>query len=113
MRRLASRASIRSYSATALSWAVRRTRSARPRGASSEGRPRAPGAAAPPYTPRVEDAFGGASLNTHNAQRDDDLRGSYFLELDKYPTITFRSTKVEPLGQDRYALTGDMTIKGI
>src|SRR5262245_12382185 len=54
-----------------------------------------------------------ASLNTHNAQRDDDLRGSYFLELDKYPTITFKGTAVERLGGDRYALTGDLTIKGI
>jgi polyisoprenoid-binding protein YceI len=54
-----------------------------------------------------------ASLNTHNAQRDNDLRSSYFLELDKYPTITFHSTKIEPAGKDRYAMTGDLTIKGI
>ncbi|MBI4491259.1 MAG: YceI family protein, partial [Chloroflexi bacterium] len=54
-----------------------------------------------------------ASLNTHNAQRDDDLRGSYFLELDKYPTITFHSTKIEPAGEDRYTMAGDLTIKGI
>lgn len=53
-----------------------------------------------------------ASLNTHNEKRDSDLKGSYFLELDKYPTITFRSTRIESLGQDRYALTGDLTIKG-
>jgi len=53
-----------------------------------------------------------ASLNTHNAQRDNDLRSSYFLELDKYPTITFKSTRIEPAGQDRYTLTGDLTIKG-
>jgi polyisoprenoid-binding protein YceI len=54
-----------------------------------------------------------ASLNTHNAQRDNDLRGSMFLELDKYPTITFHSTKAEQTGPDRYALTGDLTIKGV
>ena len=54
-----------------------------------------------------------ASLNTHNAQRDDDLRGSSFLELEQYPTITFRSTAAEQTGPDRYALTGDLTIKGI
>ena len=53
-----------------------------------------------------------ASLNTHNAQRDNDLRSSYFLELDKYPTITFKSTKIESAGQDKYTLTGDLTIKG-
>ena len=54
-----------------------------------------------------------ASLSTNNPQRDNDLRSSYFLELDKYPTITFKSTRVEPAGQDRYTLTGDLTIKGI
>jgi polyisoprenoid-binding protein YceI len=54
-----------------------------------------------------------ASLTTNNPQRDNDLRSSYFLELDKHPTITFRSTSIEPAGQDRYKLTGDLTIKGI
>ena len=53
-----------------------------------------------------------ASLTTNNAQRDNDLRSSYFLELDKYPTILFRSTKIEPIGKDQYAMTGDLTIKG-
>jgi polyisoprenoid-binding protein YceI len=54
-----------------------------------------------------------ASLTTNNAQRDNDLRSSYFLELDKYPTITFHSTRVEPTGPDTFALTGDLTVKGI
>ena len=56
-----------------------------------------------------------ASLATNNAQRDNDLRSSYFLELDKYPTITFKTTKIEPLtsGDAHFRLTGDLTIKGI
>src|SRR5438270_1251569 len=54
-----------------------------------------------------------ASLNTHNPQRDNDLRGSTFLELDKYPTITFHSTKADKTGPDRFTLTGDLTIKGV
>lgn len=53
-----------------------------------------------------------ASVKTNNPNRDNDLRASNFLEVDKYPTITFKSTKVEALGQDRYTLTGDLTIKG-
>ena len=53
-----------------------------------------------------------ASIRTHNPQRDNDLRASNFLEVDKYPTITFKSTKVEPAEQDHYTLTGDLTIKG-
>ena len=53
-----------------------------------------------------------ASIKTHNDTRDNDLRSANFLEVDKYPTITFKSTRVEATGQDRYALTGDLTIKG-
>jgi polyisoprenoid-binding protein YceI len=53
-----------------------------------------------------------ASIRTHNPQRDNDLRSSNFLEVDKYPTITFKSTKIEPAGADRYTMTGDLTIKG-
>lgn len=53
-----------------------------------------------------------ASIRTNNPQRDNDLRASNFLEVDKYPTITFKSTKIEPVGQDRFTMTGDLTIKG-
>ena len=53
-----------------------------------------------------------ASLRTHNPQRDNDLRSSNFLETDKYPTMHFKSTKVEQTGPETYDLTGDLTIKG-
>lgn len=53
-----------------------------------------------------------ASIRTHNEMRDNDLRSSNFLEVDKYPTITFKSTRIEPSGGDRFTMTGDLTIKG-
>ena len=53
------------------------------------------------------------SIRTNNEKRDKDLRASYFLEVDKYPTITFTSTKVEVLAADRYTMTGDLTIKEV
>jgi polyisoprenoid-binding protein YceI len=53
-----------------------------------------------------------ASIRTHNPQRDNDLRSSNFLEIDKYPTITFKSTKIEQTEADTYRMTGDLTIKG-
>ena len=65
-----------------------------------------------PAASRTEVTIDAASLTTNNAQRDNDLKGSYFLELDKHPKITFRSTKIEPAGQDRFVVTGDLTIKG-
>jgi polyisoprenoid-binding protein YceI len=54
-----------------------------------------------------------ASIKTHHAFRDNDLRSSNFLETDTYPTIAFKSTKIETTGEDRYAVTGDLTIKGV
>ena len=53
------------------------------------------------------------SIRTHHEQRDKDLRSSNFLEIDKFPTMHFKSTKVEPAGKDHYKLTGDLTIKGV
>jgi polyisoprenoid-binding protein YceI len=65
-----------------------------------------------PERSQVAATINTASIRTHNEFRDNDLRSSNFLEVEKYPTITFKSTRIEPAGQDRYTLTGDLTIKG-
>ena len=65
-----------------------------------------------PERSSLEATINTASIRTHNAQRDSDLRSSNFLEVEKYPTVTFKSTKIEPAGDDNYTLTGDLTIKG-
>jgi len=65
-----------------------------------------------PEQSSVEATITTASIRTHNEQRDNDLRSSNFLEADQYPTITFKSTRIEPAGPDQYAMTGDLTIKG-
>jgi polyisoprenoid-binding protein YceI len=65
-----------------------------------------------PETAMVEATISTGSIRTNNGIRDNDIRSSNFLEVDKYPTMTFRSTSVEPSGPDRYKLTGDLTIKG-
>ena len=65
-----------------------------------------------PELSKIEATINTASIRTHNEQRDKDLRSSNFLEIDQYPTMTFKSTKIEPAGKDRYRLTGDLTIKG-
>ncbi len=64
-----------------------------------------------PETASVEATISTASIRTNNGVRDNDLRSSNFLEVDKYPVITFTSTSVEPAGPDRYTLTGELTIK--
>jgi polyisoprenoid-binding protein YceI len=65
-----------------------------------------------PEAASVEVTIQAASIRTHNETRDNDLRSSNFLEIDKFPTITFTSTSVEATGTDRYTLHGDLTIKG-
>ena len=65
-----------------------------------------------PEASSVEVTMQSASIRTHNENRDNDLRSSNFLEVDKYPTITFKSIRIEPTGQDRYTMIGDLTIKG-
>jgi len=65
-----------------------------------------------PERSKVEATIQAASIRTHNEVRDNDLRSSNFLEVDKYPTMTFKSTQIEASGGDRYTVTGDLTIKG-
>jgi len=65
-----------------------------------------------PERTKIEATINAASIRTHNEQRDNDLRSSNFLEIDKYPNMTFKSTKIEMTGTDRAKLTGDLTIKG-
>ena len=65
-----------------------------------------------PEASSVEVTVQTASIRTNNEKRDSDLRTSNFLETDKYPTMTFKSTEIKALGEDRFSLTGDLTIKG-
>ena len=53
-----------------------------------------------------------ASLNTRSAQRDEHLRSADFFDVENHPELTFRSTAVEPAGEDTYKVTGDLTIRG-
>ena len=54
-----------------------------------------------------------ASVNSGEAGRDEHLRSADFFDAEHYPTITFRSTKVEDAGDGEYKVTGDLTIKDV
>ena len=54
-----------------------------------------------------------ASIDTREAQRDGHLKSADFLDAEKYPKITYKSTKVESAGAKKYAVTGDLTIHGV
>ena len=54
-----------------------------------------------------------ASINTRVAKRDEHLRSPDFLDAAKYPTITFKSKRVEKAGDGKLKMTGDLTIRGV
>lgn len=68
---------------------------------------------AKPSDSRVEITIQAASVDTENERRDNHLRSADFFEIEKYPTITFKSTRVEPKGKDLYDVAGELTIHGV
>ena len=60
----------------------------------------------------VEATLKAATIDTRTEQRDNHLRSADFLEVEKYPEINFRSTRIEGSKQE-FKLTGDLTIRGV
>jgi polyisoprenoid-binding protein YceI len=54
-----------------------------------------------------------ASISTNNEQRDAHLLNSDFFEVEKYPELKFKSTKVEKVDSDTFTLHGELTMKGV
>jgi polyisoprenoid-binding protein YceI len=54
-----------------------------------------------------------ASIDTGNAERDANVRSPRFLDAERFPTMTFRSGRVERVGADSYRIVGDLTIRGV
>jgi polyisoprenoid-binding protein YceI len=54
-----------------------------------------------------------ASIDTRNEQRDAHLRTNDFLDIEKFPEITFRSTSVRHAGGNDFEVTGELTIKDV
>lgn len=63
-------------------------------------------------TPTVTADIEVDSFNTKNAQRDGHVRSADFLEVEKFPTMTFRSTSLEGAGSE-FVLHGDLTLHGV
>jgi polyisoprenoid-binding protein YceI len=66
-----------------------------------------------PANSSVEATIDATSVTTHDEKRDAHLASADFFEHGKYPTITFKSTKVEAKKADEFKVTGDLTIRGI
>ena len=60
----------------------------------------------------VEVTIDANSVDTRVPNRDNDLRSDHFFDVAKYPTITFKSKKVEQVAPGKLKITGDLTIHG-
>jgi polyisoprenoid-binding protein YceI len=67
---------------------------------------------ASPANSRVEVQIDAASIDTKEDKRDAHLSSPDFLEAEKHPHIVFRSTSVEPSGDKRFRMKGDLSIRG-
>ncbi len=62
---------------------------------------------------KVEVTIDATSINTDNEARDKHLRGADFFDVEKFPTITFKSTAVKEVEKGKLQVTGDLTMHGV
>jgi len=53
------------------------------------------------------------SIDTDDAQRDKHLKSPDFFDAEKFPSMTFKSKSIKSVAQNKYKLTGDLTMHGI
>jgi polyisoprenoid-binding protein YceI len=65
-----------------------------------------------PQDSSVEATIDVSAVESGDPKRDEHLRSPDFFHVEKFPTVTFRSTKVEDHGDGAFTLEGDLTVKG-
>jgi polyisoprenoid-binding protein YceI len=66
-----------------------------------------------PEDSRVEVVIEAASIDTRDRTRDAHLRSAEFLDVERHPEVRFTSTSVRPGDNDRWKVTGDLTVRGV
>ncbi|HYA17033.1 MAG TPA: YceI family protein [Bryobacteraceae bacterium] len=66
-----------------------------------------------PAAAAVDVTIDATTVNTHEPQRDAHLKSADFLDVEKFPTITFKSTRITPNAENELDVTGDLTIHGV
>ncbi len=54
-----------------------------------------------------------ASVDTRDPKRDEHLRSADFFEVERFPSLTFRSTKITKTGKTQFALEGNLTVRDV
>jgi polyisoprenoid-binding protein YceI len=68
---------------------------------------------ADPNKSSVEVDIDATSLDSHQPQRDAHLKSADFLDVEHFPTIVFRSTRIEPTDSSHARVVGELTIRGL
>lgn len=66
-----------------------------------------------PTKSSLEATIDTASLNTRVEKRDQHLKSPDFLDVAKYPAMTFKSKKIEKVNDTKFKVTGDLTLRGV
>jgi polyisoprenoid-binding protein YceI len=74
---------------------------------------KAVGDPASPSAASIEASIDAASIDTGNEKRDAHLKSADFLDVEKFPKITFKSKKVEAAGAGKAKVTGELTLHGV
>jgi polyisoprenoid-binding protein YceI len=62
---------------------------------------------------KIEALIDATSIETRDTQRDGHLKSADFLDVEKFPTLSFRSTRIRRAGDGELAVEGDLTIHGV
>lgn len=62
---------------------------------------------------RIEATIDAAGIHTGDGDRDTHLRSGEFFEVEKFPSLTFKSRTITPAGNNRFNIIGDLTIRDV
>ncbi len=66
-----------------------------------------------PANTKISASIDATTLHTHDEKRDAHVKAADFLDVEKYPKITFVSKRVVPDGKYQWKVTGDLTFRGV
>ena len=68
---------------------------------------------AKPAAGSIDAAIDVTGINTREAGRDKHLKSADFFDVEKFPTFTFKSKRIDPVAAGGFKVTGDLTMKGV